>query len=74
MLGDFNIHIDKPDLPDVKKFNSSRVSSGLYQHIHEPTHKLGQTLDLVITCLDDQLIQDCNIVKVDSFSDHYMIH
>ena len=45
MLGDFNVHIDKPDrLPDVKKFNTSLRSSGLYQHIHER-----YTLHLIIT-------------------------
>ena len=38
MLGDFNVHIDKPDLPDVKKFNKSLVSSGLYQHSHERSY------------------------------------
>ena len=73
ILGDFNIHVDKPDHPMVKKFNACLASSGLLQHIHEPTHRSGHTLDLVISRCDEQLIRKCE-VKIYSVSDHYMIN
>ena len=49
ITGDFNIHIDEPEKPDVCKFLQIIESFGLKQHVSVPTHVAAHTLDLVIT-------------------------
>ncbi len=49
ICGDFNIHVNKPDDPNTMKFMDILSQFNLVQHINEPTHKLGNTLDLIIT-------------------------
>ena len=72
MLGDFNIHVDTPNKWDAKRFLMSIETAGLYQHIHEPTHKDGHTLDLVLTRLEDNLGK-CTSVGPRP-SDHHFTH
>ena len=45
---DFNLHLDVPDNPNVMRFNNFWDVHGLKQHVNEPTHMLGHTLDLLI--------------------------
>ncbi|KAI2647462.1 hypothetical protein H4Q32_023878 [Labeo rohita] len=47
LLGDFNIHMDNPNLPLTKDFISCLDSFGFLQHITFPTHSKGHTLDLI---------------------------
>ncbi len=49
ICGDFNIHVNKPDDPNTKKFMDILFQFNLVQHLIERTHKLGNTLDLIIT-------------------------
>ncbi len=49
ICGDFNIHVNKPDDPNTKKFMGIISQFNLVRHINEQTHKLGNTLDLIIT-------------------------
>ena len=49
ITGDFNVHFDEPEKPDVCKFLQIIESFGLKQHVSVPTHVAGHTLDLVIT-------------------------
>lgn len=72
ILGDFNIHIDCPDKWDTKQFLSILSVYGFRQHVTGATHKHGHTLDLVITRLDDDIIQDVHI-HPPFFSDHHII-
>ena len=72
MLGDFNIHVDTPNKWDAKRFLMSIETAGLYQHIHEPTHKDGHTLDLVLTRPEDNLVK-CTSVGPRP-SDHHFTH
>ena len=48
VLGDFNVHVDRKDNADARKFVDLLFSLNLEQHVHCPTHKHGHTLDLVI--------------------------
>ncbi len=65
--GDFNIHVNKPDDPNTRKFMDILSQFNLVQHINEPTHKLGNTLDLIITRRTSILLNH----KVDfQISDH----
>ena len=71
--GDFNIHVNKPLDPETIKFNDILNSLGLKQHISQPTHKDGNTLDLLITRVDDDIL-DGEPVVMDMISDHAAIH
>ena len=76
ITGDFNIHVNDLDNPRTSKFMDILDTFNLVQHIHEPTHELGNTLDLIITRktsrmtefhVDSQLSSDHNniIFKLD---------
>ena len=45
-IGDFNLHVSEEDT-DPAIFNDSIDAMGLYQHVGFPTHKSGNTLDLI---------------------------
>ena len=49
ICGDFNIHVNKPHDKHSKKLSNILDTFNLIQHIKQPTHKRGNTLDLVIT-------------------------
>ena len=49
ITGDFNIHVDLPEKPDVSQFLQIIESFGLKQHVNVPTHVAGHILDLVFT-------------------------
>ena len=55
ILGDFNMHIDDSSSNDTIIFNDTMATLGLDQHIKEPTHRLGNILDLVYTELSSEL-------------------
>ena len=58
VMGDINLHLDKPSDRDVAKFNSILQSFGLVQHVNEPTHVCGHILDVVITRETDRSVSD----------------
>ena len=67
VLGDFNIHVCCPDKPMVKEFCDAVNAFGLTQHIHQATHLLGHTLDLVLSygfSVGNIMVEET------SFSDH----
>ena len=47
-------------------------SNGLVQHVSEPTHQKGHTLDVLITRQDEDLISDVKVVDP-GLSDHYLV-
>ena len=49
LLGDFNIHVQDLANPDSLVYNDTVEAMGLIQHIIEPTHQLGNTLELIYT-------------------------
>jgi len=59
---DFNLHLDVPDNPDVIRFNNLLDVHGSKQHVNEPTHILGHTLDLFIARDSSRLL--CDAVAV----------
>ncbi len=46
---DFNFHVNKPTDTDARRFTDILSLFNLTQHINKPTHKLGNTLDLLIS-------------------------
>ena len=70
ITGDFNIHMDNPS--DSKQFSELLESISLTQHVHQPTHVIGHTLDLIITRSSDHIL--CSDPTTDElFSDHFSI-
>lgn len=49
ITGDFNVHVDDDSDREARAFIDILDSANLCQHIHEPTHKGGHTLDLLIS-------------------------
>lgn len=61
ILGDFNIHVCCPDKHLVKDFCHFMESFGLVQHINQPTHTLGHTLDLILSHGFSVLVEEVSI-------------
>ena len=72
IAGDMNIHVDDPDDSDAIKFLDLLDSYGLTQHVNTPTHRLGHTLDLIITRVSDALTKSTPISD-SYFSDHFTV-
>ena len=49
IVGDFNIHMDNPQDKGTKDLSYTLDNFGLTQHVTEPTHNRGHTLDLLIS-------------------------
>ena len=58
---------------DVSKLHNLQESFNLKQHVATPTHYRGQTLDLIITRSEDDLV-DGIVVRDPSLSDHFAVH
>jgi len=72
ILGDFNVHMDLTSDHEAVQLSSLLESFGMAQHVSGPTHKEGHTLDLVVTRVDDDLLQNC---QTGSFiSDHNAVN
>ena len=70
ILGDFNMHVDVPEGVGAK-FISILESCNLDQHVTQPTHLHGHTLDLILSPSDQSVVDN---VKVCGFiSDHALI-
>ena len=70
LIGDFNIHYNKSDKSG--KIRSLCDIYNMMQHVHVPTHIHGNTLDLVLSSLDDNLISSLSVYDV-ALSDHYLV-
>jgi len=50
--GDFNVHVDQVEDTNAVRLDQLLQSFGYVQHVSEPTHNAGHTIDLVITRSD----------------------
>ena len=71
VCGDFNLHFNDFLNSDIIEFNKILSSFSLTQHIKGPTHKLGNTLDFVISNPDVK-VSNVNI-DLQTLSDHALI-
>ena len=71
VTGDFNFHMNKPNHPRVKQFNGILDMFDLVQHVNASTHKEGNTLDLIITQRNTNML-NCSVGEL--HSDHSCIH
>ena len=72
LTGDFNIHVNDPESPDANTFLDVLDSFGLQNHIRFPTHHLNNTLDLVITSCNDNIIESSTPGRL--FPDHNIVY
>ncbi|XP_041813707.1 uncharacterized protein LOC121621343 [Chelmon rostratus] len=70
VTGDFNIWVDRMKMSSVE-FDFFVLINNLDQHVQEPTHSRGHTLDLVLT----RNVQISGLtVRNDGISDHYTVY
>ena len=72
ILGDFNLHVNDKHNLNILRFCDILNSFSLKQEIDAPTHKLGNTLDLVIYDICDTVLKDVHIDFTNK-SDHAYI-
>ena len=70
ITGDFNIHMDIQS--DSTQFRQLLETISLVQHVRQPTHEKGHTLDLIITRSSDQIVSS-DPVSDELFSDPFSI-
>jgi len=72
LSGDFNFHVDDAGNLNAMKFLDLITSADLRQHVNGATHRLGHTLDLLITRSDDKLISRVRTLP-EFLSDHNVV-
>ncbi len=70
IIVDFNIHVCCPSKPLVKEFVTLLEPLNIEQYVCGPTHNLGQTLELVLSC--GLLISNMEVIEA-CVSDHYPV-
>ena len=80
ITGDLNFHLDVSDDNSTKQFQNLLAEFGLTQHIREPTHVSGHTLDVLISrhqsnILTGILVKDlcCITDQGKSIQDHFAV-
>ena len=59
-LGDFNVWMDQQKNVDKNKFRIMLNNFGMKNHVNKATHNLGHTLDLVIGCVENSIVENVN--------------
>ena len=80
VVGDLNIHMDNASHSHTKAMTQILQSNGLQQHVHEPTHYGGHTLDVIMSRDNDTLISNVQVKDIGLcddngtlINDHYAI-
>ena len=72
VLGDFNLHVDNSGDSYVMRFGNVLQQYSYFQHVQEPTHSGGHTLDLVISRLEDGFVRSVTVHDY-NISDHSFV-
>ena len=72
LMGDLNIHTNDPENQDTIIFEDTIESLGLGNQVSFPTHRIQNTLDIIITTEGLDIILDTHQGLL--FSDHYIVH
>ena len=80
VVGDLNIHMDNASHSHTKAMTQILQSNGLQQHVHEPTHCGGHTLDVIMSRDNDTLVSNVQVKDIGLcddngtlINDHYAI-
>ena len=72
IAGDFNVHVNDVENADARQFLDTMEALGFDQLVDFHTHKSGNILDLMFTCIGNKI--KCRNIKSDGFiSDHCLI-
>ena len=71
VVGDLNVHFDKPSDPSTSALNVLLYNLSLHQVVNVPTHQCGHTLDWLITNRATDVL-DLTVVDM-LLSDHFVI-
>ena len=71
IAGDFNIHVNDEDNDDAQQFLSATEALGFDQLVDFCTHKSGNILDLMFTCIGNKI--KCVNIKSDGFILHHCL-
>ena len=72
ITGDFNIHFNDPDDRHARRLSALLETFGLVQSVSQPTHRQGNTLDLLITRTEGRPTE-CTVDPPDVISDHALV-
>ena len=72
LAGDFNFHVDNVGDSSASRFINLLEAFNLKQHITQPTHKSGHTLDLIITRDEDDVARNFTVFDP-VISDHLAV-
>ena len=70
--GDFNIHWDVDEDRAKLLLDDMLKSANLHQHVNDATHIGGHTIDLVISRMDDNIVDNLSVGSL--LSDHFAVH
>ena len=73
IAGDFNYHVDDLSNPEAASFLNLLESTDLIQNVSGSTHRLGHTLDLILSREENNVITDVRILSADNISDHNLV-
>ena len=80
IVGDLNLHSDITTNPHTCQFINLLACSGLKQHVNDPTHILGHTLDILITRDTSDVVSNVEVLDIglsdndgNVIRDHYAI-
>ena len=71
IAGDVNIHVETDENPS-RKFKNLLDTYDLKQHVTDPTHIKGHTIDIIISPNKDKYIDNINLRQID-LSHHHLI-
>ena len=74
VVGDVNLHLDNPGNAATMRFNSVIETYGITQHVTDATHTRGHTLDMLLTCKGDNILDGDVTVSDPGLGDHYAVH
>ena len=72
IVGDFNLHVNDASDRSAQRFLRLLEAFNLKQHVWVPTHRSGNTLDLVITRNDESTARDFDVFDP-VISEHYVV-
>ena len=72
ILADLNINTEDTTNAENTIFNDTMIAFGFEQHLQDPMHRLGNTLDLIFTQLESE-VKVTNTTKHGHISDHCMV-
>ena len=73
IIGDIKIHLDTSDSTHTLKFIELLQTNGLQQHVKDPTHYLGHTLDVVISRDTSDVVCNVKVTDIGLSDDHFAV-